>query len=184
MELVAACDPIAQEQLVQRLFARVRRATRSLLRNRSDADDATQECLMELLRSAGSFRGEGKLEAWSDRIVVRTTMRYIRRRNRGQERVDAEAEPDTLATAAPAADEAATFRIPRSVEEYLDHLSPPKRTALVLRHVLGHSVAEIADLTGVSVNTVKDRLRTARHDFRRMIRRDCAIAPAANRGAR
>ncbi|MCA9695062.1 MAG: hypothetical protein KC636_36115, partial [Myxococcales bacterium] len=72
MELVAQEHPLAREQLVRRLLSRVRRATRALLRDPADADDATQLCLIELLRSAASFRGEGSLEAWSDRIVVRT----------------------------------------------------------------------------------------------------------------
>ncbi len=181
MELVASRDRRAQQELIERLFARVRRATRSLLRNRADADDATQLCLMELLRSADNFRGEGSLEAWSDRIVVRTTLRFAKQRNRGQEKLSHDADPDALASKARPADEAATYRIPRSVEEYLDRLSPPKRTALVLRHVLGHSVAEIAELTNVSPNTVKDRLLTARREFRRMIRRDHVIAPASDR---
>ena len=71
--------------------------------------------------------------------------------------------------------------LPRPVQEYLEQLSPSRRTALVLRHVLGYSVAEIAELTGVSPNTVKDRLLTARREFRRMIRRDLALAPGAAR---
>jgi RNA polymerase sigma factor (sigma-70 family) len=41
---------------------------------------------------------------------------------------------------------------------YLEALSEPQRTALVLRHVMECSIEEIAEETNVSVNTVKDRL--------------------------
>lgn len=180
MELVAAQQPIAQAQLIRRLMARVRRATRAILRDPADADDATQQCLIELLKSAKSFRGEGSVEAWSDRIVVRTTMRYVKARARAAARVAGDADPD--AQQSRGADTPALAEgLPRPVQEYLEQLSPSRRTALVLRHVLGYSVAEIAELTGVSPNTVKDRLLTARREFRRMIRRDLALAPGAAR---
>ncbi len=181
MELVAAQKPLAQTQLIRRLMGRVQRATRALLRNQADADDATQLCLIELLKSAKSYRGDGSLEAWSDRIVVRTTMRYIRTRSRAAERVAGGADPDALASKTGAGAGALQEQLPRTVPEYLEQLSQSRRTALVLRHVLGHSVAEIAEITGVSPNTVKDRLLTARREFRRMIRRDLALAPRASR---
>ncbi len=180
MELVAAQKPLAQTQLIRRLMGRVQRATRALLRDQADADDATQLCLIELLKSAKSYRGEGSLESWSDRIVVRTTMRYIRTRSRAAERVAGGADPDALASKAGTGG-ALQEQLPRTVPEYLEQLSANRRTALVLRHVLGHSVAEIAEITGVSPNTVKDRLLTARREFRRMIRRDLALAPRASR---
>lgn len=177
MELVAQEHPLAREQLVRRLLSRVRRATRALLRDPADADDATQLCLIELLRSAASFRGEGSLEAWSDRIVVRTALRFARARTRRAVRLDI-VDPETLPGAS---EERMREQIPRSTAEYLECLSAPRRTALVLRHVLGHSIEEIATITGVSPNTVKDRLLTARREFRRMIRRDRAIGPQTSR---
>ena len=79
MELVAAEDPNAQSLLVHRLLPRVRRATRALLRDRADADDATQLCLLEVLRSARTFLATGSIEGWSDRIVIRTTLRQAKR---------------------------------------------------------------------------------------------------------
>jgi RNA polymerase sigma-70 factor (ECF subfamily) len=180
MERVVAQQPVAQAQLVRRLMARVQRATRALLCDPVEADDATQICLIELLKSAHGFRGDGSLEAWSDRIVVRTTMRYVKRRARAAERVVEGTDPDRVSAPVSAEREGPmSERLPRSVEEYLERLSTARRTALILRHVLGHSVAEIAEITGVSPNTVKDRLLSARREFRRMVRRDHSVAPKA-----
>lgn len=181
MELVAANDSNAQSTLAHRLLPRVRRATRALLRDRSEADDATQLCLLEVLGSAKSFRGAGSIEAWSDRITIRTTLRQAKRKRSQHQRIDAAAEPDTLSGGA-AADSALTAAdLPRDLREYLAALTGDRREALILRHVLGHSVAEIAEMTGVSPNTVKDRLVTARQEIRRMVRRDHVTHPRAER---
>jgi RNA polymerase sigma-70 factor (ECF subfamily) len=57
----------------------------------------------------------------------------------------------------------------------LAELPEAQRTALVLRHVMGYSVSEIAEMTEASPNTVKDRLLRGSREMRRSIRRDLAI---------
>ncbi|MEZ4381849.1 MAG: RNA polymerase sigma factor [Nannocystaceae bacterium] len=183
MELVAAEDPNAQRTLVRRLLPRVRRATRALLRDRADADDATQLCLIEVLGSARSFRGSGSIEAWSDRITIRTTLRQAKRQRSRLQRIDAATEPDALSGGV-AADASLLTDLPRALEEYLRELTEARREALILRHVLGHSIDEIAAITEVSRNTVKDRLVTARQELRKMIRRDHVLQPRAARPTR
>ena len=183
MELVAGNDSNAQSTLAHRLLPRVRRATRALLRDRSDADDATQLCLLEVLGSAKNYRGAGSIEAWSDRIIIRTTLRQAKRKRSQNKRIDAAAEPDALSGSGNHAADAALVAadLPRDLREYLEALTGARREALVLRHVLGHSIAEIAELTGVSPNTVKDRLVTARQEIRKMVRRDHLTHPRAER---
>ncbi len=53
-----------------------------------------------------------------------------------------------------------------------------RRNTLVLRLVLGHSIAEISDLTRVPVNTVRGRLRTGLRELRKgmVVERDCILA--------
>ena len=172
MELVATSDERAQRLLVERLMARVRTATRALLRNQADAEDAAQLCMLELLRSADRFRGEheGSLEAWCDRITVRTALRYARKRRQADAAIDGRSDPHLVA----AGNVGSQLReeIVGEVSVYLERLSQARREALVLRHVLGYTVEEIAELTGVSQNTVKDRLVHARREFRKLIRRE------------
>ena len=67
MSRVAQADSSAQSELVHRLMGRVYRTTASLLRSRSDADDATQMSLLEIMKSAGTYRGQSSLETWADR---------------------------------------------------------------------------------------------------------------------
>ncbi len=173
MSQVAAADPVASRTLAKRLVNRVHRVSKSILRSPADADDAAQQSLIEILSSAKSFRGDSSLERWSDRIVVRTSLRYARSR----QKIGSREEDDTLLEATPveASDTSFSEDAPRPVKAYLEQLPESQRDSLVLRHVLGYSIAEIAEITDVSPNTVKDRLLRGSREMRRLIRRDVAI---------
>lgn len=168
----AATDPVARDALARRLGPRVRRLSASLLRSAHDAEDAAQHALLEIVRSAPTFRGESTLEAWADRIAVRTAIRLARARRLASVRSEGSVDPDELPGPAPAGNVGET--LPRSIVAYLDELPEARRTVLVLRHAMGYSIQEIAEYTGVSPNTVKDRLLAARDQVRKMVRRELA----------
>jgi len=159
-------------EVVESLAPRVRRIAGSLLRNDHDADDAAQVSLMELYRALPSYRGEGSLEAFCDRVVVRTAIRIARARRLSSVRTETGVDPDELSSN-PSGRNLAEG-LPRTIETYLHELPEARRTALVLRHAMGYSMDEIAALTEVSVNTVKSRLLEAREQVRKMVRRDLA----------
>lgn len=166
----AATDKAARDAIVRRVQPRVVRLCASLLRGAHDADDAAQLAIIEILRSAPTFRGESTLEAWADRIAVRTAIRVARERRLASVRGNSELDPDDIPVQSASSDAAES--IPRSILAYLDELPEVRRTVLVLRHAMGYSVPEIAEYTGVSVNTVKDRLLSAREQVRKMVRRE------------
>ncbi|WP_394834973.1 sigma-70 family RNA polymerase sigma factor [Pendulispora rubella] len=168
----AATDATARDAIARRLGARVRRLCRSLIPNADDSDDAAQLALLDIVQSAPGFRGECTLEAWADRIAVRTAIRVARQRRLASVRSQGAIEPDDLT--APGPSNKGADGIPRSILAYLDELPEARRTVLVLHHVMGCTVQEIAEVTAVSVNTVKDRLLAAREQVRRMVRRDLA----------
>lgn len=172
----AAGDRSAQRVLVDRLAGRIRGIALSILGNKADADDAMQAIFVELIRSLGTFRG-GTLVSWADTIAVRTAVRHARhRRVRGAR--DADIDPEVLASDLRPS---AQHNVPRPILEYLAELPETRRVALVLRHVMGYSVDEIAELTGVSSNTVKDRLVTAREQVRKSLRRELGLLPVSRR---
>ncbi len=168
----AAGDRHAQRLLVDRLHRRVQSIALSILGNALDAEDATQVILMEILRCAGSFRGES-LAAWSNRIAVRTAIRHARQRRVHGVRF---ASTDDLEVLAWSCDSGfAETELAHDLRDYLAQLPDVRRVALVLRHMLDYSIEDIAELTEVSPNTVKDRLLRARQQLRRLIRRDRMI---------
>lgn len=182
MLLVAAADPTATRTLASRLVQRVHRVSKSILRTPADADDAAQQSLIEIITSAKSYRGDSSLERWSDRIVVRTSLRLAKGRQKHGPKSEEESDLDAL----PAVDvtgERLGDDAPRPVKEYLAELPEAQRSALVMRHVMGYSVQEIADLSDVSPNTVKDRLLRGMKEMRRLIRRDVAIGVGTKGGS-
>ena len=163
----------ARRQLVRRVFGRAQRIARALLGNATDAEDAAQECMLELLASAKGYRGQAPLERWADRVVVRSCRRWGHRQHRRESRIDASITPDQLQRAPGLA--LANERVPRPVADYLDRLPEPQREVLVLRHVLGFSLAEIGEQVDAKERTVRYRLSAGLQTLRGLIRRDCAI---------
>jgi len=174
VSMAGAGDQAAQEHLVALLGRRVRTLSLAILGNAQDAEDASQCILIEILKSAHSYRGDS-LHSWADRIAVRTAVRHARQRRVRAAREEADADPALLAGGQP---ERLEQSIPRPILDYLAELPEARRTALVLRHVLEYSVTEIAEITGVSPNTVKDRLLQARRQVRRSVRRELTTLPS------
>jgi RNA polymerase sigma-70 factor (ECF subfamily) len=173
MQRAAAGEAAAQHAVVGRLMRRVQRLARVLLRHRDDANDASQASLLEILRSAASFRGDSSLERWADRIVVRTALRLSRSRRR-----DAGSPlEEHVMPSLPARND-----VGLNASEYLDGLPETQRTVLILRCGYEYSIEEISEFTQASPNTVKDRLKRAREGIRRAVRRDDLprIFPVAN----
>jgi RNA polymerase sigma-70 factor (ECF subfamily) len=179
VSMAGAGDQIAQEHLVALLRRRVRTISMAILGHAQDAEDASQCILIEILKSAHSYRGDS-LHAWADRIAVRTAVRHARQRRVRATRFEADA--DAVQLHGPH-DSGAAQTIPRPILQYLAELPEARRTVLVLRHVLEYSVAEIAEATGVSPNTVKDRLLQARRQVRQNVRRELIALPAKTRSS-
>ncbi len=176
MTLVAAGNVDAMSTVARRLATRVRRLSRGIIRNQALADDAAQVALVEILQSAKTFGGRSSLERWADRIAARTTLRHVRDERRRSQLVDSLDDPESGVP--PLSDEARVdvrAETARPLEEYLSALPAEQREALVMKHSLGYTVEEIAELTAVPIGTVKDRLVTARRRIRRIIQRDLTL---------
>jgi RNA polymerase sigma-70 factor, ECF subfamily len=172
VERALSGDDQARRHIVEQLSRRVRAIALSILGNGADADDATQHVFLELFQSLASFRGEN-LAPWADTIAVRTAVRHARsRRMRSARDVSVDPEELSFEVTTPAG-----HGVPRALVEYLAELPETRRVALVLRHVLDYSVEEIAELTEVSPNTVKDRLVQAREQVRKTLRRELGLLP-------
>ncbi len=165
----------AQAELLDRLLPHLRAVARAIMDNPADVDDAVQVALIRVLEGLASFRGDSSLVRWARRVAAHACLRLReqdQRRLRVVEQVAEQPRPDEPTVGASLGE-----ALPREVAEYLDHLPSAQREALVLRHVLDYSVAEVAQLVGAPIDTVKSRLMYARRAVRASIRRDQALAP-------
>lgn len=156
----SANDASAQRELVQRLLPRVKGVCQALLREPANARDASQTALLEVLQSVHTYRGDCSLERWSDRITSRTALRWIARERRSAR----------VPLGDPPLREGELTPTKTLMRECFDRLPEPQATALMLRTCFEYTVDEIAEMTGVSRNTVKDRLVRARQALRALFR--------------
>jgi RNA polymerase sigma-70 factor (ECF subfamily) len=156
VDAAARGDREAAEQLVRGLLPRVRNLVRYFVRGDSEVDDLAQESLVTILRGLSSYRGEGSVVAWSDRIVVRTVFAYLRKA-RASHKLHVEYTADLVPV--PAGESAHGFLARRQAIRALDELPDEQRDVLVMHHVLGLSVREIAEEVDAAFETVRSRLR-------------------------
>lgn len=171
MKRVALGDARAQRVLAHRLAPRVQRIARRLLNSAADAEDAAQNSLLEILRSAGSYAEQSSIERWADRITVRTSLR-LAREQRKPWLLGSLIDVESLASFGRGS---VAEQTPRPMESYLSELKDGRREILVMKHALGYTTEEIAAALDLPVGTVKDRLVTARKQLRKQISREMRI---------
>lgn len=137
-----------------------------------EAADAVQDAMINAFRRAGQFGGRSAVTTWLHRIVVNACLDRVRRAtSRPSDPVSFDdlaagsEEPSALSGAAldsgaPDVGEQAALRL--DLEAALATLPAEQRVPLVLVDVEGYPVAEVAQLLGVPVGTVKSRCARAR----------------------
>lgn len=146
-----------------------------ILRDKTRAEDATQEALVAAWRDLSSLRDSDRFEAWLHRVLVRECYREARRERRRIE-VEGQIRPITE-TADPSHHNATRDELERGFAR----LTLDQRTVLVLHHYAGYSFPEIADALGIPVGTAKSRVHRATSSMRAALSAD-ARTPGFSRG--
>ncbi len=157
--------------LMRRYQSEVHSLLRGILRNRSDADDLTQEAFFRAYRYLDRFDLRRPFTPWIYRIALNLAFRHLRRGKKGCLSLEDEhpATGQTLRDSLPAP--CAAKRIADrlelwQVEEALEQIPPMHRSILILRAVHGLSYEEISGILGIPEGTVMSRLSRARASLR------------------
>src|SRR5262245_35048306 len=164
-------DDNATRDLLTEILPRVRNLVRYLVRDDKDVDDIAQDALVAVLEDLRGYRGEGRFEAWVDRIVARLTIARIRKRRFFWKRDTQYNSNLMLANGKAAADE---YLHRREMVQMLDDLPQEQRYVLVLHHALDMTIPEMAEELGIPIETVRNRLRLAKTQ----LRNNNAVEPA------
>jgi len=159
-----AGDPDAFGALFQRHRDRLWAVAVRTLGDPEEAADALQDAMIAAFRRADSFRGDSAVTTWLHRIVVNAALDRMRRRAARPTASGQDEEVlDALATSGrPLSDPSGTTDTSLDVQAALSTLVPDQQAALVLVDMLGYSVADAADVLGVSEGTVKSRAARGR----------------------
>ena len=150
------------------LFALVVR----MVPDRDQASDAVQEAFFSAYRNMAGFRG-GSVKSWLSRIAINAAMDAQRLKKRRPADPYPELEDDTWQPPADASADPVTTSLTKERHRALNHalagITNDQRTAIVLYDVEGYDYAEIAEITGVSIGTVKSRIHRGRLALRGLL---------------
>ena len=168
-------------QLVGQVRPKLHRYCARMTGSAVDGEDIVQDALIKALAALPSVGVIDNPEGWLFRIAHNTALDFLRRRARGpmmhhDEALDMMAAPDS-----PDQDpEAATM----SLRTFM-RLPALQRSAVILKDVLGHSLEEVASITGASEAAAKSALQRGRVRLREFAREPAdASLPALSNGMR
>jgi RNA polymerase sigma-70 factor, ECF subfamily len=144
-------DARALDMLLARHRPAVERLALRILRDREDADDATQEALAKACVRLKQFRGAAQFSTWMHRLAVNTCLDAVERRKAGAH----EPLDDLLASADDPARAANISELRRELCDALARVSPREAQVVLLKDALGYSFEEIAAAAGIPVGTAK-----------------------------
>jgi RNA polymerase sigma-70 factor (ECF subfamily) len=172
---------LTAEQVYHDYASRVFHVARRMLSSDTDAEDVTQDVLLQVVRKLPSFRGEAAFPTWLHRVTINAALAH-RRKRAVREGLYAHAPDSAFLEAGqrPGSDRPWVERpdetlLGRELHQLIDRavtrLPETYREVFVLSDVEGLPNAEIAARLGLSLPAVKSRLHRAR-----LLLRD-ALAP-------
>jgi len=171
---VQAGDERAFREIVDRYQSKVLSIIYGILKNRNDAEDIAQQVFAKIYFSIGSFDFRSSLLTWIYKITVNECYDYLRKKRVRKLVYESDfTEEDALRmmnSEQPAEQVRAvdTLLAERDlVMKLLEKISEEERTLILLKEVEGHSVEELAQMTGLNQNTIKVKLFRARQKLLR-----------------
>jgi RNA polymerase sigma-70 factor (sigma-E family) len=143
---MARNDPQFEEFVTAR-FAQLRRVSYLIVGDWQHAEDVVQSALMKVYSAWSRLERKGSLEAYTRRAVVNASISWARRPRREL--------PSALLPDHGVEQDSAPFD--EGLARALNRLAPAQAAIIALRFVDDMSVAEVADLLGITEGTVKSQ---------------------------
>jgi RNA polymerase sigma factor (sigma-70 family) len=162
----------AFEMLLFRHKSRIYTAIYMIVKDRYTAEDLLQETFIKAINTikGGRYNEEGKFLPWISRIAHNLAIDHFRREKRYPEVVleDGSRLFNSMEFSEESAESKQVFKETRSrLRDYIKELPDEQKHVLIMRHYLEMSFQEIADRTGVSINTALGRMRYALINLRK-----------------
>ncbi len=162
----------AFEVLLYRHKSKIYTAIYLIVKDRYTAEDLLQETFVKAINTirGGRYNEEGKFLPWISRIAHNLAIDHFRKEKRYPEVVleDGSRLFNSMDFAEESSEEKQMFRETRSrLRDYIRELPEEQKHVLIMRHYFDMSFQEIANRTGVSINTALGRMRYALINLRK-----------------
>jgi RNA polymerase sigma-70 factor (ECF subfamily) len=165
----------ALEELIKRHKKSIFTAIYLLVKNRSLAEDIFQETFIKIIQTLrnGNYNEEGKFVGWAVRVARNLTIDYLRKINKDVTITDSQGNDifSYLVIAETHNKEAQLiqYQTEQQIKKLVLNLPEEQKLVVILRHWANLSFKEIAEQTGVSVNTALGRMRYALANIRKQL---------------
>ena len=169
--LCAARDEHALRHVITANNQRMFRTAWSILKDRSEAEEAVQAAYLSAFSHIDGFAGRSSLSTWLTRVVINESLGRLRAQRRRRAHLESEGVAmldryrDVLARGSeesPPDAQVAREQLRRLLERAIADLPEGFRTVFVLRAIEGLSVEETSEVLDIAASTVKTRFLRAR----------------------
>lgn len=163
------------ELLILRYKSKVYSYINLYIRNRDVADDIFQDTFLKVVQSirSGRYLDDGRFISWVLRIAHNLIIDYFRHEKQSGLILNEDYESDLFNSYKLCEDNIENTMMKRQImhdiRKLIGELPDDQREVVIMRHYTGMSFKEIADMTGVSINTALGRMRYALINMRKMI---------------
>ncbi|ALI99289.1 MULTISPECIES: RNA polymerase sigma factor [Rufibacter] len=167
----------AFEELVNRHKSKVYTTILLIVKDTYTAEDLLQETFVKAIHTmkSGRYNEEGKFSSWICRIAHNLAIDYFRREKRSP-MITLEDGSNVFNTLSFSEESVESIRIKEEtharLRELIQQLPAAQKEVLIMRHYADMSFQEIAEATGVSINTALGRMRYALINLRKKMSND------------
>lgn len=164
-------EALDAEALVRQYYPYLYRLVYSIVGDRAEADDVTQESFVTAFKKVGQFEPGTNFRAWLSTIAVNKSRDRLRRRRSRQRLRQTLQAIASLVRSAPSPEEE-LVRKERDTELWaaVEALGERHRLPIILRYVHNLPIGEIADILQVKEGTIHSRLHYANEKLARQIK--------------
>jgi len=164
---VAAGDPRAARELVDRHLPRMVGLARRVLGNQADAEEVAQEVFLRVWKQAPKWKpGKAKFETWMHRVALNLCYDRLRKKRE----VTGEDLPEAIDDGANPGEALHQKELAARINEALQALPDRQRVAVTLCHHEGYTNIEAAAMMDISVDALESLLARGRRKLKDLLR--------------
>jgi RNA polymerase sigma-70 factor (ECF subfamily) len=175
-------DAAAVERLIGKYQGRIYNLILKICANPDDAAELTNDTFVKIIENIDGFESRSSFYTWAFRIAVNLTLNHCKRRatvrfasldaepagndDQARQALAAVLRDDKTPDPAQVAEDRELCEL---IQRAIGRLEDEHRTVIVLRDIEGMDYAQIAEVLGVELGTVKSRLSRARAALRQIL---------------